>query len=375
MRDYGPSPVSGWAVDYSPPVNDGDSGPHEPGFLFRRRQLPGMSARAVPSRSLTEPPQASAPFPAPTARPAASSVRPHRTAPYPALLPALNGGVSAPEVSDEVLAKAVRCDGDGEAMAELYRRYAGRVRGWAVNCRRHSAAEVDDLTAEVFTEALARLRAPEGDPVAYRIGSPFEIWLFGVVARYADQCSRRAWWRYAEAVRVAREDRALAPRDGVLRPAAGELGGELAGAVAALPEAERRVIELRYADGCTIETAAAVLGISESQAREASRRALRKLGRAERHRPAGARCPAPPRGMGSGGLRALAALAGALGEQPAVDADMACAALGIARRTANRMLTALAGQQLAVPLGSREQRWFRLETGKLTGTAPAHDAQ
>jgi hypothetical protein len=72
--------------------------------------------------------------------------------------------------------------------------------------------------------------------------------------------------------------------------------------------------------------------------------------------------------MGSGGLGALAALATALGEQPAVDAGMACAALGIARRTANRMLTALADQQLAVPLGSRR---FRLETGKLTGTAPA----
>ena len=39
--------------------------------------------------------------PAATARPAASSVRIHSTAPYPALLPGVNAGVSALEVIDD----------------------------------------------------------------------------------------------------------------------------------------------------------------------------------------------------------------------------------------------------------------------------------
>lgn len=263
--------------------------------------------------------------------------------------------------ADEVLAKSVRCDGDPEAFAELYRRYADKVRGWAVNRRRHNADEADDLAAEVFTQALAWLRAPEGDPVAYRVGSPFSNWLFAVVGADVDRRSRRAWWRHSEAVRVVLEDAVL--RDGRGADSAGELTGELGAAVAALPETERRAIELRYVDGYTVETAAAVAGITESQVRWASKRALRKLGRPERHR---ARRPAPPRGMGSGGPRVLAALAGALGEQPVVDVDIACAALGIARRTANRMLTALAAQQLAVPLGPGHQRGFRLDTSALT---------
>lgn len=202
--------------------------------------------------------------------------------------------------TDEVLAKAVRLDGDREAFAELYRRYAGRVRGWAVNRRRRNAAEAEDLAADVFCEALAWLRAPEGDPAAYRIGSPFSNWLFGVVARDVDRRSRRAWWRHAKAIRWACEEVFFAARDGRGADPAGRLGGELGAAVAALPETDRRVIELRYADGYTIEAAAAALGISENQVRCASRRALRKLGRAERHRPAGARIYQRPDGTWRG---------------------------------------------------------------------------
>jgi DNA-directed RNA polymerase specialized sigma24 family protein len=101
----------------------------------------------------------------------------------------------APAETDASLAQeALR---DPAAFAVLYRRYAGAVHRYLYS-RTHNAADADDLTAEVFTEALKALPR-------YRERGQFAAWLFTIACRKAAGHVRRL------RPQVALDEAALAP--------------------------------------------------------------------------------------------------------------------------------------------------------------------
>jgi RNA polymerase sigma factor (sigma-70 family) len=333
-------------------------------------------------------------------------------------------GQGRSEWSDEALAGAVR-GGDREAYAELYRRYADRVKGYVVN-RVDDRAWHEDLAAEVLMEALARLRAPAGDPDAYRdSGGPasFGSWLFGAVARTVVRRGTWARWEERQALRELALELSRPSREG-----GGALRGDLAEALAAVPADRRRVVELRYLEGQSVETTARVLGISEAKVSRFAREGLAALGRTGGPDPgrrrifpqpggrwrgyvlvtgedgrrreqwfsaptweqardrwdelaAGESCRAAPvpapreprRGVVQGSEEARGLLAARVGGRAVVDARQVAAALDVDPKTARRMLAALEAQGRArrVPRerGPSRAHRYQLELGQ-AGAAP-----
>lgn len=145
--------------------------------------------------------------------------------------------------SDEEL---VRAAGRGEAAAfeALYRRHRGLVLGLA---RRFAGAGLAaDVAQEVFLYLVKRL--PE-----LRFQGRLATFLYPVVKHVA-AAARRREHRPGSAAREVPEELAapapLAPED-----------EDLAAALAALPEAQREVVLLRFADGFALEEIATTLAI------------------------------------------------------------------------------------------------------------------
>src|ERR687894_750282 len=103
--------------------------------------------------------------------------------------------------TDAELVGAVRA-GDDEAFAELFRRYAGRIRTFAVR-RVADHGRAEDVTQEVFLSALRRLRATDSDIA-------FKPWVFEIARNAAIDSHRRT--SRTEEVSID-ADEALAPAD------------------------------------------------------------------------------------------------------------------------------------------------------------------
>src|SRR5690606_23373838 len=82
-------------------------------------------------------------------------------------------GAVSPAPDDAALVRAAR--GDPAAFAALYRRYVGPVYRYLYSRLGH-AAEAEDLTAQVFSEALQALPR-------YRERKRFAAWLFAIARR------------------------------------------------------------------------------------------------------------------------------------------------------------------------------------------------
>lgn len=157
-------------------------------------------------------------------------------------------------MDDDALARAAR-EGSGEAMAELYRRYAGRILAYAVRlCGDRDAAE--DVVQDVFTHFFRRLDhyRPEGKLAAY---------LFRIAhSRATDEASSRKR-REVPVVRptpdpspdTARVDRALDT----------------------LPPHLKEVVVLRLHQDLDYAAIAEITGVSEATARSRMRYALEAL--------------------------------------------------------------------------------------------------
>lgn len=211
----------------------------------------------------------------------------HGTAVPTGGLPGLScSGSASAGLSDEVLAKSCRA-GNREAFAEIYRRYVGPVRAY-IGRRVPDRAAHEDLVQEVFAEALARLDGFRDDqPNAFR------IWLYGAVARPVLAARGLARWREAQAIKgtideLTRTGRRACAASGSddLRP----LPRELADAVAALPDRQRTVVELRYLEGLPVAQVADLMGMTVNQVTAYASKAVRKLGR-----PVGVTLVAPAR--------------------------------------------------------------------------------
>jgi RNA polymerase sigma-70 factor, ECF subfamily len=178
-------------------------------------------------------------------------------APSPASAPAPASSL------DDAVARAIA--GDGTAFEEIYRTLSGPVFSYLSNqVRRREDAE--DLTGQVFLEAMRGVRTFKGD------ASAFKGWLFRIAHNRAVDLARRlarrpeATLEEADALPdvVDTEERALAY----------VASSRVWQAVRSLPEQQRRVITLRLGAGLSAREIAAALGKRVGTVKALQHRAL-----------------------------------------------------------------------------------------------------
>jgi RNA polymerase sigma-70 factor (ECF subfamily) len=168
----------------------------------------------------------------------------------------------ATESDERLLIEAAQQD--PSRFAELYEQNFNRVYAYVAR-RVHDRAETQDLTAHVFQQALANL-----DKFKWR-GTPFIAWLYRIASNaMADQARRK--------VREINEQ----PNSGtdVATPAdleQVERRARLFQAVETLPEDQRRVIVLRFAEEKSIREIAEELQRSEGAIKQLQFRGLENL--------------------------------------------------------------------------------------------------
>jgi RNA polymerase sigma-70 factor, ECF subfamily len=164
------------------------------------------------------------------------------------------------ESADKVLVE--RAQRDPRRFADLYTAHFDRV--YAFIARRvPGRLDAQDLTSDVFQQALANLARYE-----WR-GVPFAAWLYRIAANaVADHHARTA------------RTRALPPAEDPGPPQGfgeAERRASLYRAVRALPNDQRRVIELRFAEDRSTAEIAAALGRSEGAVKQLQFRAIKAL--------------------------------------------------------------------------------------------------
>jgi RNA polymerase sigma-70 factor (ECF subfamily) len=151
--------------------------------------------------------------------------------------------------------------GDPRHFAVLYERHFARVYAFAAR-RARDRAEAEDLTAEVFHQALAHLGRFE-----WR-GVPFVAWLL----RIARNAVADRWQR------AAREQGTPAPDPGDDRDRADvDRRAMLAGLVERLPGDQQRVVLQRFVEQKSIREIAHELGRTEGAVKQLQFRALETL--------------------------------------------------------------------------------------------------
>lgn len=170
---------------------------------------------------------------------------------------------STTDANERLLIEAAQRD--PRRFAELYEANFERVYAFVAR-RVRERADAEDLTAEVFHQALANLNKFE-----WR-GVPFSTWLY----RIASNAIADRWQRsQRERGSPAAED----PPD--LRLSAGpeevEKRARLSRLVGELPEDQRRVIEMRFSAGKSIAEIAGELGRTAGAVKQLQFRAIRAL--------------------------------------------------------------------------------------------------
>lgn len=160
--------------------------------------------------------------------------------------------------------------GDTSAYAELVRAHQDLARHVAYLVLRNQA-EVDDVVQEALVKAYSALGR-------FREGAAFRPWLLRIVRNEALNRRRSAGRRERLTLRVAVDpasgDAAPSPEAVVL---ANEGRSRLLGAVDALPDRLRQVIECRFLLGLSELDTAATLGIASGTVKSRTRRALDRL--------------------------------------------------------------------------------------------------
>ena len=150
---------------------------------------------------------------------------------------------------------------DPEQFVELYDRYVDRVFAF-VSSRTNDRAAAEDITADVFHQALTHLHEFE-----WR-GVPFSAWLL----RIASNAIADRW-------RQSGRDATELPAEIPDRRDADEIERRVIvfQLVEKLPVAQRRVIELRFVEEKSIREIASELGRSEGAVKQLQLRALENL--------------------------------------------------------------------------------------------------
>jgi RNA polymerase sigma-70 factor, ECF subfamily len=167
--------------------------------------------------------------------------------------------VAEHEVDDRQLVEAAQRD--PSHFAALYERNFDRVYGFVAR-RVRSREEAEDLTSEIFHQALASLGG------FHWTGRPFVAWLLGIAANLM----AKRWQRDSPHAEIRAEDLELAARsDGTERQAL------LSQLVNLLPEDQRLVIVRRFVEQRSIRDVAAEMGRSEGAVKLLQFRALESL--------------------------------------------------------------------------------------------------
>jgi RNA polymerase sigma factor (sigma-70 family) len=165
---------------------------------------------------------------------------------------------------DAALARVARRD--PAAFAALYRRYVTPIYRYLYS-RVGEAAAAEDLTAQVFIEALEGL-------AGYREQGHFAAWLFTIARRRAADYYRRRRPHLPL-------DEALDSPAGAESPLAGMVRREalqrLAALVARLDDDQQELLRLRFAGGLTYGQIGTVVGRSEAAVKMAVHRLLHRL--------------------------------------------------------------------------------------------------
>jgi RNA polymerase sigma-70 factor, ECF subfamily len=159
-------------------------------------------------------------------------------------------------MDDDALARAAR-DGSGDAMAELYRRYAGRLLAYAVRLSGDRDA-AEDVVQDVFTHFFRRLEQyrPEGKLASY---------LFRVAHSLATD---------EAAARRRRESPIVRPTPASVEPPD---TAKLNRVLDTLPAHLKEVVILRLHQNLDYAAVAEITGVSEATARSRMRYALEAL--------------------------------------------------------------------------------------------------
>ncbi len=154
---------------------------------------------------------------------------------------------------------------DPRRFADLYEANFERV--YAFIARRvHDRVDAEDLTAEVFHQALANLKKFE-----WR-GFPFSAWLY----RIASNAIADRWRRVSREQTRSEANDPPAPRNSA-NPEEIEKRARLFRLVSDLPDDQRRVIEMRFAAGKSIAEIAREIGRTGGAVKQLQFRAIRAL--------------------------------------------------------------------------------------------------
>ena len=154
---------------------------------------------------------------------------------------------------------------DPRRFADLYEENFERVYAFVAR-RVHERSDAEDLTAEVFHQALAGLNTFE-----WR-GVPFASWLY----RIASNAIADRWQRVARERGNPAADDPPDPRKDA-NPEEIEKRARLFRLVAELPRDQRGVVEMRFAEGKSIAEIARELGRTDGAVKQLQFRAIRTL--------------------------------------------------------------------------------------------------
>jgi len=168
----------------------------------------------------------------------------------------------ATESDERLLIEAAQ--NDPSRFAELYEQNFHRVYAYVAR-RVRDRAETQDVTAQVFHQALANLGKFKWK------GSPFSAWLYRIASNAIADRARQKARESIDQSNLSSEVSAATDLEEVERRA------RLFSAVDKLPEDQRRVIVMRFADEKTIREIAGDLGRSEGAVKQLQFRALENL--------------------------------------------------------------------------------------------------
>lgn len=171
------------------------------------------------------------------------------------------------DVSDQVLIRRAQ-QGDRDAVAQLYRRYAHTIARY-ITYRVPDDAAVEDLTADVF------LRMVEGLPDYEVTGAPFEAWLYRIAAaRVADHYRKHAR-RPQQALPDTLPDDDTLPLEVALQQR--EELDTLRQAISQLPAHYQEILTLRFVERKSLQEVAEILDKTLHAVGMLQHRALKKL--------------------------------------------------------------------------------------------------
>ena len=158
---------------------------------------------------------------------------------------------------------------DRARFADIYEEYFALVYAYVVR-RVRDRSTAEDLTSDVFHKALANL------PRFKWTGAPFASWLFRIASNLiADRAKRKA------KTSATSEEIELIPQDSRKDSQSGledvERQAQLFRLVDGLPEDQRRVVALRFAEDKSIKEISNELGRSEGAVKQLQFRALENL--------------------------------------------------------------------------------------------------